>query len=204
MRKLSRKIVLLGALAGIVGLGIVTSIQANNDKVITTPLSVKDEIQQPSSIENVDEGATENATAIKSLTETQLLYLIEEEKLAHDVYTVMYEKYGARVFGNILESESTHQSRVLTLLQAREIKDPRASEIGVFNNQELQALYDTLIKQGNESAVEAYNVGVAIEEKDIADISTQLATASDQDVIGTLEALRNGSENHLRAFNRQL
>jgi hypothetical protein len=43
-----------------------------------------------------------------------------------------------------------------------------------------------------------------IEEKDIADISTQLATATDQDVIDVLERLRSGSENHLRAFNRQL
>jgi hypothetical protein len=137
-------------------------------------------------------------------TESQLVYLIEEEKIAHDVYTVMYQKYGAKVFGNILESESTHQGRVLTLLQARNIADPRATEVGKFNNQELQTLYDTLIAQGNISANEAYKVGVAIEEKDIADISKQLATATDDDVISTLDALRQGSENHLRAFNRQI
>lgn len=137
-------------------------------------------------------------------TEAQLLYLIEEEKLAHDVYTVMYQKYGANVFGNILESESTHQGRVLTLLQARNITDPRSSEVGVFKNQDLQALYNQLIEQGNKNATEAYKVGVAIEEKDIADIGTQLATTTDQDVVDTLEALRSGSENHLRAFNKQL
>lgn len=137
-------------------------------------------------------------------TQQQLLYLIEEEKLAHDVYTVMYQKYGANVFGNILKSETTHQAKVLTLLQARNIVDPRSSEIGVFTNKELQELYDSLIEQGNTSATEAYKVGVAIEEKDIADISAQLATATDDDVITTLEALRSASENHLRAFNRQL
>ncbi len=137
-------------------------------------------------------------------TQQLLLYLIEEEKLAHDVYTVMYQKYGANVFGNILKSETTHQAKVLTLLQARNIVDPRSSEIGVFTNKELQELYDSLIEQGNTSATEAYKVGVAIEEKDIADISAQLATATDDDVITTLEALRSASENHLRAFNRQL
>ena len=136
-------------------------------------------------------------------TEEQLLYLIEEEKLAHDVYTVMYQKYGANVFGNILQSESTHQSRVLTLLQARNIADPRSSDVGVFKNQDLQALYNQLIEQGNKSASEAYKAGVAIEEKDIADISTQLASATDQDIIAALESLRAGSENHLRAFKRQ-
>ncbi len=137
-------------------------------------------------------------------TEQQLLYLIEEEKLAHDVYTVMYQQYGANVFGNILESESTHQGMVLTLLSARNIPDPRSSEVGVFKNQALQAFYNQLIEQGNKNATEAYKAGVAIEERDIADISTQLSTTSDQDVVATLESLRSGSENHLRAFNRQL
>lgn len=133
-----------------------------------------------------------------------LLYLIEEEKLAHDVYTVMYQTYGANVFGNILKSEETHQDRVLSLLQARDIKDPRSNELGVFNNSELQKLYNDLISQGKQSALDAYKVGVIIEEKDIADITKQLSTATEEDIVSTLEALRNGSENHLRAFNRQI
>ncbi len=137
-------------------------------------------------------------------TESLLLYLIEEEKLAHDVYTVMHDLYGTRVFGNILSSESTHQSRVLTLLDARGIADPRSAEIGVFTNQELQTLYNQLVEQGKISETEAFKAGVIIEEKDIKDISTQLATASDTDVISALEDLRRGSENHLRAFSKQL
>lgn len=143
-------------------------------------------------------------TSAAKSTEEQLLYLIEEEKLAHDVYTVMYQKYGANIFGNILQSESTHQSQVLTLLQVRNIADPRSPEVGVFKNRDLQAFYDQLIEQGSKTETEAYNAGVTIEEKDIADISTQLATTTDQDVIDTLELLRKGSENHLRAFNQQL
>lgn len=151
--------------------------------------------------ENVDQAAKESNAQTQ---DDMLIYLIEEEKLAHDVYTVMYQKYGAKVFGNILNSEETHQDRVLALLQARNIADPRSSEIGVFTNPELQALYNKLIEQGNLSEVEAYKVGVAIEEKDIADITTQLATATDADIVSTLEDLRSGSESHLRAFNRQL
>lgn len=143
------------------------------------------------------------ATNTKS-QEDLLLYLIEEEKLAHDVYTVMHDTYGAKVFGNILGSEQTHQSRVLTLLTARGIADPRSAELGKFNNAELQSLYDQLIMQGEQSAEEAYKVGIIIEEKDIADITAQLATATDSDIVAALEALHTGSENHLRAFNRQL
>jgi hypothetical protein len=140
----------------------------------------------------------------EDLTKQQLLYLIEEEKLAHDVYTVFYEKYGARVFGNILESESTHQERVMTLLEARNITDPRSSEIGVFTNSDLQKLYDNLIAQGMQNETEAFRVGVIIEETDIIDLKEQLSTAKDDDVVVALEDLLYGSENHLRAFNNQL
>lgn len=149
-------------------------------------------------------GKIDTGSVTSAATQSQLLYLIEEEKLAHDVYTKMYELYGANVFGNILKSEATHQSEVLVLLTARSIADPRSSELGVFKNADLQALYDKLILQGTQGVTEAYKVGVAIEELDIKDISNQLETAADTDVITTLEKLRRGSENHLRAFNRQL
>lgn len=116
----------------------------------------------------------------------------------------MYEKWGAKVFGNILESEATHQDRVLGLLQTRSIADPRKSEVGQFTNSDLQALYDQLLAKGLASEQGAYEVGVAIEEKDIADIGEILGKVSDSDVVSALEDLRRGSENHLRAFNRQL
>jgi len=130
--------------------------------------------------------------------------LIEEEKLAHDVYSAMFELWGSKVFGNILKSEATHQSQVLTIMNTRDIADPRSSEEGVFQNQELQDLYNQLIAKGSKSAVDAYEVGVSIEELDIDDLTKMLATAKDADVIAMMENLRKGSENHLRAFNNQL
>jgi hypothetical protein len=142
--------------------------------------------------------------ATAAATKAQLLYLIEEEKLAHDVYSAMFELWGSRVFGNILKSEETHQSQVLTIMNTRDIADPRSSEEGVFENKELQDLYNQLIAKGSKSAVDAYEVGVAIEELDISDITKMLATAKDADVIAMMENLRKGSENHLRAFNNQL
>lgn len=141
----------------------------------------------------------------KPETSTDLAFLIEEEKLAHDVYQTMYEKWGARVFGNIVNSEATHEGMVLAVMQSRALNDPRKAAIGEFTNPDLQKLYNDLVAQGSKSAVEAYKVGVAIEEKDIADIDTILARldAKDTDVKNVLEDLRQGSENHLRAFTRQ-
>jgi hypothetical protein len=161
--------------------------------------SADPEISADPNVPVVDGGlATANAT------KEQLLYLIEEEKLAHDVYEAMFAIWGARVFGNILQSESSHQSQVLTVMQARNIADPRSSTSGVFVNNELQALYNELIAKGSKSAIDAYEVGVAIEELDIDDLTKMLATAKDADVIAMMENLRRGSENHLRAFNNQL
>lgn len=142
--------------------------------------------------------------ATADATEEQLVYLIEEEKLAHDVYSAMFDLWGSRVFGNILQSEATHQSQVLTVMETRDIDDPRSAKAGVFVNADLQSLYNELIAKGSMSAVDAYEVGVAIEELDIDDITKMLATAKDADVIAMMENLRKGSENHLRAFNNQL
>ncbi len=146
----------------------------------------------------------ESGLATPDATQEQLVYLIEEEKLAHDVYDAMFALWGARVFGNILQSEATHQSQVLTVMQSRGIADPRSASPGVFVNKDLQSLYNELVAKGSRSAVDAYEVGVAIEELDIKDLTEMLATAKDADVIAMMENLRKGSENHLRAFNNQL
>jgi hypothetical protein len=148
---------------------------------------------------------TEEASNNKT-TADELAYLIEEEKLAHDVYQAMYEKWGVRIFNNIQSSETMHQSMVLAVMQSRDLSDPRKSEVGQFTNQDLQALYDRLIAQGNQSVAEAYKAGVIVEETDIADLKKTLEAldAKDTDVKDVLENLLHASENHLRAFSRQL
>lgn len=169
----------------------------------TTTEATQSEVEPEEMFDEVV-GELEAGPATEEETALLLSYLIEEEKLAHDVYTVLYEEYQSQVFGNILESETKHQDQVLVLLDTYGLEDPRSDELGVFNDPELQELYDTLIAKGMLSETDAFEVGVMIEEKDIADITYQLETASEQDVIETLERLRSGSENHLRAFNKQL
>lgn len=139
-------------------------------------------------------------------TADDLAYIIEEEKLAHDVYQAMYEKWGIRIFNNIKNSETTHQNMVFAVMESRSLADPRQSKLGKFTDRDLQKLYDTLIAQGNQSQAEAYKVGVIIEETDIADLKKILGNldAKDGDIKAVLENLLNGSENHLRAFNRQV
>ena len=69
----------------------------------------------------------------------------------------------------------------------------------------LQDLYDDLIAQGSESLVEALKVGALIEEVDIIDLDDLRATVVAEEAINYVyEQLRKGSENHLRAFVKNL
>ncbi|WP_448811855.1 DUF2202 domain-containing protein [Agromyces bauzanensis] len=136
-------------------------------------------------------------------TTTALLFLIEEEKLAHDVYVTLGDQWGSNIFTNIADSETTHQELVAPLLDARGIADPRSTEVGVFTDPDLQALYDDLMARGSTSLAEAIQVGIVIEEKDITDLSAAIAAEDEADVVSVLERLLAGSENHLRSFERQ-
>jgi hypothetical protein len=147
--------------------------------------------------------ATATATQLDEVS-SMLLYMAEEEKLAQDVYDALGELWGARIFSQIASSEATHQERVLTLLDAAGLEDPRAAAPGVFVDAELQALYDDLMEHGSVSAQAAIEVGVMIEERDIADLADAIAMTDDPAVVTVLESLLAASQNHLAAFERQL
>lgn len=175
--------------------------------ITSTPPAPLASTQAPQALTEADEvQAVEGGTVVApaSTTEDLLLYLIEEEKLAHDVYTVLGETWGGNTFSNILGSETSHQDQVLNLLNSYGLTDPRSSEIGVFVNPDLQALYDQLIAQGMTSQAEAYKVGVLIEETDITDLTTAINSTSDATIVATLEKLRSASESHLAAFSKKL
>jgi hypothetical protein len=130
-----------------------------------------------------------------------LLFMREEEKLAHDVYLALFEQWGQRTFANIAESEQTHTDTVKELLDTYDLEDPAAGrEPGDFADPDLQALYDQLVAQGSASLDAALRVGAAIEEIDILDLEEQLALTDKEDIRLVYQNLKSGSENHLRAF----
>lgn len=129
-----------------------------------------------------------------------LLYMREEEKLAHDVYVTLYEQWGLPLFLNISRSEQTHTDSIKALLDRYGLTDPASSTLGVFTNPELQALYTELVARGSQSLAEAIKVGAAIEEIDILDLQADLEQADNPDVVQVFNNLLNGSYSHLRAF----
>lgn len=149
--------------------------------------------------------------AAQTLTQTEidtLKYMREEEKVARDLYLSFDQFYaasGVRVFGNIAESEQKHMDAVKKLLTTYGIEDPVTDDtIGVFANEELNTLYQTLLLKGEANLIEAFKVGVLVEETDIVDLAKAMAETDKRNIERVYQNLLKGSENHLRAFNRQL
>ena len=144
-----------------------------------------------------------SAATLPAATKASLIFMVEEEKLARDVYATLYTKTGLNQFKNINKAEQTHMDLLRGLLKTYGIKDPTIGKaVGKFNNASLAALYKKLIADGSVSLVAALNVGIAVEEKDIADIKMILKTKLPDDVKYVLDRLIAGSYNHLAAFTR--
>ena len=134
-----------------------------------------------------------------------LIEMVQEEKLAHDVYITLAEKWNLQVFYNISKAETQHQSAIENLLQRYEIENPvDRKKIGEFADDKFTQLYNNLIEQGSKSEIDALKVGATIEDLDIDDLNNYLKEIDNQDIIQTFTLLKRGSENHLRAFSNQL
>jgi hypothetical protein len=147
------------------------------------------------------ETANSSTVSLSSGDANGLLFTVEEEKLAHDVYVYLYDKWHVNVFLNIISAEQTHMDSVRSLIEKYGLTDPTKDEaLGVFQNSDIQALYDSLTAQGSSSAKDALVVGANIEEIDIVDIEDKMKYTSNKDINNVYTNLISGSESHLRAF----
>lgn len=145
------------------------------------------------------------ATALSDAERASLLFMREEEKLAHDVYMALYAQWGLAIFQNIANSELAHMESVRTLLVRYDLDDPAAGKPdGLFVNEDLQLLYDQLVADGGVSLESALRVGALIEEVDIIDLETGIAQSDNEDIKLVYGQLLAGSYNHLRAFVNNL
>ena len=152
--------------------------------------------------------ATITRSSQKSLTaadEAGLIKMREEEKLARDVYLTLADRYNLRVFSNIAKAEQTHMDSVKILLDKYKINDPVVDNtIGEFSDPEIKQLYNELVTKGKTSSKDALLVGATIEDLDIYDLDKLMQETDNPDIKLIYERLTLGSENHLRAFIRNL
>lgn len=184
---MKNKIIMLMALAAISSISIALSFQTidNYSDFISGKISFTG---------NIDDNEAEG-----------LKYMREEEKMARDVYKKLLEKYDIRPFRNISKAEQTHMDFVKDLLVKYSIDDPVTNDqTGEFTSKTLKEMYDKLVDQGNLSLIDALKAGALIEETDINDLNKYTEKTSTSDIKQTYYYLKSGSENHLRAFVRNL
>jgi len=151
-------------------------------------------------------GSKPASAPVVALTESEahdLLFMREEEKLARDVYITLYAEWGVRVFNNISKSEQQHMDAILGLLNQYGQADP-AIESGRFSDAKLQELFDALTAKGLQSKLNALMVGALIEEVDMEDLAQAMLRTDKSDIISAYINLMKGSENHLKAFAKNI
>lgn len=142
--------------------------------------------------------------ATPTLTDEEVAGLVftrEEERLAHDLYTVFAQEYDVAVFSRIAASETRHGDAVETLLDRYGIDDPSVGQsAGTYADDELQALYDRWETQGLTSVQDAYEVGVELETADIADLQGFIDATEVADLDQVYSRLLRAAEHHLASF----
>lgn len=139
-------------------------------------------------------------TTTAAQAEDPVLAIAREEKLARDVYRALGRRHALPIFERIAEAEQRHLDAVSRQLDSATHDALHAMPEGRFGAPAVDALYAELVTRGERSELAAIEVGLLIEEMDLADLAA---------VEGALPAhvhanLARGSRNHLRAFHAQL
>lgn len=145
--------------------------------------------------------STADATplALGAAAQAALVFQIDEERMARELYTAFAEKWGLQPFKMIPRSEARHEA-VLRQLGVRAGVTAPSALPGRFDTGEVQLRYEALLALGLESADSALRASAFVEEQDIADLDTLIAATDSADLKGAATALRQASTNHLRAY----
>lgn len=190
----------------VVSLAIVFFTSCSNDLLDNQSAVSESSLEVKSGIydEDCDSSFITDPASLSADEIAGILLMREEEKMAHDVYIYFFEQYGVTVFDRIAASEASHTEAVGQLISYFGLTDPMLTDAGAFSNADIQNLYAELIAMGSVSVEAALATGAFIEEYDIADLQTILEGTDNADLQEVYTNLLEGSENHLRAFVRNL
>jgi hypothetical protein len=145
--------------------------------------------------------ATADTTPLVLGTEARaaLLFQIDEERMARELYAAFGAKWGLPPFANIPQAEARHEAVLRQLATRASLAAPTAAA-GRFDSTEVQQRYDALLALGLESADSALRAAAFVEEQDIADLQTLIATTDNEALKTAATALKTASGHHLNAF----
>ena len=141
-------------------------------------------------------------TTLKATQKVQLKNLIEEVKMAKDVYTYFATKVTTLRFSNIARSEQAQVNYLASILTKYQVANPTTGKApGKFVNIDFQNLYTAHIVEGSANSEQAFGVAENVENAAIASLKKLLANPVPDDVKIALELLLAASYNHLEAFS---
>ncbi|MGB5507341.1 DUF2202 domain-containing protein [Robiginitalea sp.] len=146
---------------------------------------------------------SETGDVLTQIEKEALTFMLEEERLARDVYDHLFAKWGLSQFENISISEQSHMDAVENLLKQYDLPYS-ILEAGTFQNAALQGSYDNLVAQGDVDLVGALTSGATIEDLDIFDLENWMGQIENDVILNVFSKLQCGSRNHLRAFTNSL
>lgn len=178
---------------------------------------------------NLSEAGSNNSDlALDHNERTHLEFMCEEEKLARDVYITLGATHpDSIIFGSIDDSEEQHKCAVADMLAKYNVPNPSTNDnVGVFTGESygwyFTEKYNALVEQGSTTDLDALYVGAFIEELDMLDINqcpkvivetdNEINSVTDcgkvytekADINRLYEHLLSGSENHLRAYVKNI
>ena len=182
-----------------------TSCESDSATIVYEPDTSQTDDTTPTDDSDSDDSDSDDSDsdALSSEDQQALYFMLEEEKLARDVYSYLGDLWEIPIFENIMQSEMQHVAAVETLLVTYEL-DYELLAPGTFEDPGLQALYDELTTSGTEDLEAALWVGATIEDLDILDLQEFIDATETETIQSVFESLQCGSRNHLRAFNASL
>jgi hypothetical protein len=140
------------------------------------------------------------AGALNESEKQGMLFIWEEEKVARDLYTSLYEKNNLSIFMNLARSEQSHMDLAQVIIEKSALSIPGKAESGVFQNQTLQEIYDKLLAEGLQSDQDALKAAATFEEISIMDLEKELAATKTEGIRVVYQGLLAGSRKHLRSY----
>lgn len=139
--------------------------------------------------------------------ESVILYLVEQEKLAHDFYRSLDTMWVTDIFNRVANEEYVHVGKLSAVAAELMISVPNHFNeypMGQFIDSKLRHLYTELMIAANFSLEDAYRTCANLEERKMVDLKMALKEPNFELENLTYKALLIGSEDNFKAFIRAL
>lgn len=132
------------------------------------------------------------------------LKLYQEEKMAFDLYGEFYERWSLNVFNTIQQREAKHVWCVERIMDNYGYKYRTNTNTGLYQDKEIQKLYDELTVKGCISDLAALEAAAYIKEKHIAQLRERIRYQEDGYVVKVIFLMESAAQSHLKAFVKSI